>query len=174
MNRDPYLPLTETTYYTLVALLEPCHGYKILSEVKKLSNGQVHLAPGTLYGALENLEKQGLITLVEEEGPRKKIFQIAKSGLEVLKKDQQRLLHMANLLGKDLQGDFSKDKDTTRDNADSHESPPAAEKRNNPGFIVIKDQDEKEQKQYINSSNTGKKINRPKPERKKREEDLFY
>lgn len=98
MNRNPYLPLTETVYYTLVALLEPCHGYKILQKVKQLSNGQVHLAPGTLYGALENLEKQGLITLLEEVDARKKVFQIAPKGFEVLQKDQQRLMHMAKLL----------------------------------------------------------------------------
>lgn len=98
MNRDPYLPLTETIYYTLVALLEPCHGYKILNKVKELSDGQVHLAPGTLYGALENLEKQGLINLVEEVGSRKKIFQITKKGRTVLDKDRQRLIHMSNLL----------------------------------------------------------------------------
>lgn len=98
MNRNPYLPLTETVYYTLVALLEPCHGYKILQKVKQLSNGQVHLAPGTLYGALENLEKQGLIRLLEEVDARKKVFQIAPKGFEVLQKDQQRLMHMAKLL----------------------------------------------------------------------------
>ena len=30
MNRDKNLPVTETTYYVLLALLEPAHGYLIM------------------------------------------------------------------------------------------------------------------------------------------------
>lgn len=38
MNRDKNLPLTETTYYVLLALLEPAHGYLIMQKVEELSN----------------------------------------------------------------------------------------------------------------------------------------
>ena len=41
MNRDKNLPLTETTYYVLLALLEPAHGYLIMQKVEELSNHQV-------------------------------------------------------------------------------------------------------------------------------------
>ena len=144
MNRNPYLPLTETAYYTLVALLEPCHGYKILNKVKELSLGQVHLAPGTLYGALENLEKQGLIHLVEEVDSRKKIFQTGKKGREVLEKERLRLIHMSNLLKVEMgQRVFTEEKEL-----------PIKPKEINP-----KKSKEKSKK----------KINK-----KSREEDLFY
>ena len=65
MNRDKNLPLTETTYYVLLALLEPAHGYLIMQKVEELSNQQVKIAAGTLYGAVENLLKQGLIESVK-------------------------------------------------------------------------------------------------------------
>lgn len=65
MNRNPRLPLTETVHYILLALLQPAHGYVIMSRVESMSDGAVRLAPGTLYGALENLVKQRLIVRVD-------------------------------------------------------------------------------------------------------------
>ena len=54
MNRIKDLsPLTETTFYILIALLEPLHGYGIMQKVIKLSRGRIHLGPGTLYGRLD-------------------------------------------------------------------------------------------------------------------------
>lgn len=161
MNRDAYLPLTETTYYTLVALLEPCHGYKILNKVKELSDGQVHLAPGTLYGALENLEKQGLINLIEEVGSRKKVFKIAEKGLEVLEKDRLRLIHMINLLGGNKESEFSWKKTSGKENKSPDE--------------VRMNKKGKNQKENTKDKTTNSKpINRNKIKKKNKEEDLFY
>lgn len=148
MNRDPDLPLTETTYYTLVALLEPCHGYKILNRIKELSEGQVHVAPGTLYGALENLEKQEFITLVEAVGSRKKVFQITEKGLAVLKKDRQRLIHMADVLEQNRKG------------------------RSFPKNKAFKDSEKNEGKSR--GSREVNDIEKKKIKKKKQEEDLFY
>ena len=44
MNLSKYLPLTETTWYILVALLEPGHGYLIMQKVEHLSDGKVRIA----------------------------------------------------------------------------------------------------------------------------------
>ena len=57
MNRNKHLPLTETTYYILLALLEPAHGYSIMQTVEEMSDGDVRIAAGTMYGAIENLLK---------------------------------------------------------------------------------------------------------------------
>lgn len=57
MKRNKHLPLTETTYYILLALLEPGHGYVIMQRVEDLSDGDVRIAAGTMYGAIENLLK---------------------------------------------------------------------------------------------------------------------
>ena len=41
MRRDKNLPVTETTFYILLALLEPAHGYRIMQKVEELSDGHV-------------------------------------------------------------------------------------------------------------------------------------
>ena len=94
MNRNPQLPLTETVYYILLALLEPAHGYLIMSRVEAMSDGQVRLAPGTLYGALETLVKQHLIVRVPSTDPRRKTYQITDVGHQTLAQDAQRMGHM--------------------------------------------------------------------------------
>ncbi len=94
MNRDKHLPLTETTYYVLLSLLEPAHGYVIMQKVEELSNHQVKIAAGTLYGAIENLLKHELIQSVKSEDKRRKTYVITKKGMEVLKLDFERMKHL--------------------------------------------------------------------------------
>jgi DNA-binding PadR family transcriptional regulator len=94
MNRDKNLPLTETTYYVLLALLEPAHGYLIMQKVEELSNQQVKIAAGTLYGAVENLLKQGLIESVKSEDKRRKVYVITERGKEVLHLEFMRMQHI--------------------------------------------------------------------------------
>ncbi|MFD2445006.1 PadR family transcriptional regulator [Bacillus sp. CGMCC 1.16607] len=94
MNRDKNLPLTETTYYILLSLLEPSHGYLIMQKVEELSNHQVKIAAGTLYGAIENLLKQKMIESVSSEDKRRKTYVITKKGKEVLHLDYIRMQHM--------------------------------------------------------------------------------
>jgi DNA-binding PadR family transcriptional regulator len=52
MKRNKSLPLTETVFYILLALKQPMHGYLIMQEVEELSKGDVRIAAGTLYGAV--------------------------------------------------------------------------------------------------------------------------
>ena len=47
--------LTEATYYILLSLVRPRHGYGIMQLTEEMSGGRVHLAAGTLYGALNAL-----------------------------------------------------------------------------------------------------------------------
>ena len=94
MARSPRLPLTETVYYILLALLDPAHGYLIMSRVEEMSAGQVRLAPGTLYGALDNLVKQRLIARAPSDDPRRKVYQITDNGADVLAQDTERMAHM--------------------------------------------------------------------------------
>lgn len=97
MERDPRLPLTETVYYILLALALPAHGYLIMSRVEQMSGAQVKLAPGTLYGALANLLKQGLIVQIESDDPRRKVYQITTAGTQLLGADTQRMTHMVSV-----------------------------------------------------------------------------
>ena len=90
---EKYLPLTESTYYILLALREPLHGYGIMQKVEAMSAGTVKIGPGTLYGAFQVLEKEGLIAKVGEE-ERRKIYTLTAKGRQVLKKQVERLAIM--------------------------------------------------------------------------------
>jgi DNA-binding PadR family transcriptional regulator len=81
---DKHLPLTEATFYILLALVSPKHGYAVMQEAENISQGTLRLAPGTIYGALTSLEESKLIALDGTEG-RRKIYQITNQGKEVLR-----------------------------------------------------------------------------------------
>ena len=83
-------PLTETTYYILLSLYEPLHGYGIMQRAQELSGGRVRLAAGTLYGALNAMVDKGWIALLPGEG-RKKEYCLTPVGLQVLQKELARL-----------------------------------------------------------------------------------
>lgn len=91
---ERYLPLTESTYYILVALVEPRHGYAVMQRVDQISRGAVKIGPGTLYGAFQQLEKEGLIVKVGDED-RRKIFVLSGRGKSVLRLQIDRLVVMA-------------------------------------------------------------------------------
>jgi DNA-binding PadR family transcriptional regulator len=97
MNLEKYLPLTETTFYTLLALKAPAHGYVIMQKVEELSSGSVRIAAGTMYGAIENLIKQKLIQSVPSEDKRRKVYQITDEGEKVLQLETQRLRHLVKV-----------------------------------------------------------------------------
>ena len=95
MNEN--LALTETTYYILLALYRPRHGYGIMQQVEELSGGRIRLAAGTLYGALNTMcDKGWIVNLPVEEGSRKKEYRITAVGLEILKKEITRLRELVN------------------------------------------------------------------------------
>lgn len=85
-----YVPMTETGFYILLCLREPNHGYGIVQKVKELTDGEINLAPGTMYGSLSKMEKDGLIRFIREEEKRK-IYQITELGNEVLNLELRRI-----------------------------------------------------------------------------------
>lgn len=78
-----YSPMTETAFYILFALQEERHGYEITQRTKELTAGKVIISPGTMYGTLSKMEKDGLIAFKREEDKRK-LYQITALGQEVL------------------------------------------------------------------------------------------
>lgn len=87
--------LTEATYYILLSLYQPRHGYGIMQSAETLSHGRVHLAPGTLYGALSTLCDRGLIALLPvDEGSRRKDYRLTERGLTALRQEWARLSQM--------------------------------------------------------------------------------
>lgn len=82
--------MTETAFYILFCLQKPNHGYGIVQTVEKLTDGAIRLAPGTMYGTLSKMEKDGVIRFVSEEDKRK-IYEITPLGTEVLKTELARI-----------------------------------------------------------------------------------
>ena len=89
-----FLPLTESTYYVMLTLVEPLHGYAVMQRVEEMSEGTVRLGPGTLYGVFATLEKAGLIVKVKEE-ERRKSYTLTPQGVDVLREQVRRLEIMA-------------------------------------------------------------------------------
>ena len=85
-----YVPMTETGFYILLSLRKEQHGYGIVQQVEALTEGRVKLSPGTMYGSLSKMEKDGLITFVREEEKRK-IYCITSLGREVLDLEIRRI-----------------------------------------------------------------------------------
>ena len=85
-----YVPMTETAFYILLCLREPNHGYGIVQTVEKLTDGAIKLAPGTMYGSLSKMEKDGVIRFIREEDKRK-IYKITDLGEEVLALEIKRI-----------------------------------------------------------------------------------
>ena len=88
-----YVPMTETGFYILLCLREPNHGYGIVQMVKEMTEGDIVLAPGTMYGSLSKMEKDGLIRFVREEEKRK-IYSITDLGNEVLNLQMNRIARL--------------------------------------------------------------------------------
>lgn len=84
--------LTEATYYILLALVTPLHGYGIMQRVAELSSGRLIISAGTLYGALSTLIEKGWIEqLAVITDTRKKEYLITDIGLTVLRGEVARL-----------------------------------------------------------------------------------
>jgi DNA-binding PadR family transcriptional regulator len=78
-----YLPLSETTFYTMLSLVEPTHGYALMQKVKEISQETVQIGAGTLYTIFSTLEKEELIQMVSE-ADRRKTYALTPRGKQVL------------------------------------------------------------------------------------------
>ena len=96
-----YMPMTETAFYILFCLQKPNHGYGVVQLVEKLSGGEIRLAPGTMYGSLSKMEKDGVIRFVREEEKRK-IYEITDLGREILKLEIDRISRLYNITKEEI------------------------------------------------------------------------
>ena len=88
--RRVYVPMTETGFYILFCLQKERHGYSITQKVKELTEEQLSISPGTMYGTLAKMEKDGLIAFVREEEKRK-LYSITELGKQILELEIQRI-----------------------------------------------------------------------------------
>lgn len=83
-------PMTEAMFYILLALMNPGHGYMLMNAVSEISGGRVQMGPGTLYGVLTRMQKDGLIIIKNDDG-RRKVYEITEAGETALKAEYRRL-----------------------------------------------------------------------------------
>ena len=88
-------PLQEPTFLILTALAKgPMHGYGLILEVTELSQGRLSLRPGTLYGSLDRLADDGLVTVDRREiidGRARKYYRLTDQGTTLLHTETERM-----------------------------------------------------------------------------------
>ena len=93
---SPYLPLSAATLHVLLALAgEDRHGYGIMQEVARQSDGQYKLGPGTLYDNLQKLMNQAMVEEAPRrspgDDPRRRYYRLNSFGRAVLSAEIARL-----------------------------------------------------------------------------------
>ena len=91
-----FLPLSPANLYILLSLAgEDRHGYGIMQEVARQSDGQYKLGPGTLYDNLQKLMNQGIVenapSRSADDDPRRRYYRLTSFGRKVLAADVERL-----------------------------------------------------------------------------------
>ena len=91
-------PLTPAIVHILLALAdEDRHGYGIMQEVRRLTDGAVRLGPGTLYGTIKRLLAARLIEEADErpdpalDDERRRYYRITSSGRRALREESARV-----------------------------------------------------------------------------------
>ena len=95
------LPLSPAVFHILLALAdEERHGYGIMQEVERRTDGQVQLGPGTLYGAIKRLLKNGLIEEIDERpdpelnDERRRYYRLTSFGERVARAEAARIARL--------------------------------------------------------------------------------
>ena len=102
--RRVYIPMTETGFYILFCLQQENHGYGITQQVKSMTGGEIVISPGTMYGSLSKMEKDGLIEFVREEEKRK-LYRITELGTQILELEIKRICRLySNIRGEVYDG----------------------------------------------------------------------
>ena len=93
-----FLPLTPAIHHILLALAdEERHGYGIMLEVSRLTDGATKMGPGTLYGTLKRMLAPGLIEEADErpdpalDDERRRYYRITRLGAQVLRAETSRV-----------------------------------------------------------------------------------
>lgn len=98
--------LTEVTFYILLSLYAPRHGYAIMQFIDEITHGRLMLGAGTLYGALTTLQKKGWIAPCEKTEERKKEFEITDLGKEMAEKELLRLRELTHVADRIIGGEY--------------------------------------------------------------------
>jgi DNA-binding PadR family transcriptional regulator len=94
--------------HIVFALLDgELHGYALMRRVEELSEGAVRMGPGTLYGTLNRLAKDGLIVettgaIARDDAERRRYYELTADGRAVALRELERLRSLVHNLGRHL------------------------------------------------------------------------
>ena len=93
---DSHLPLSSAALHILLALAgEDLHGYGIMQEIARQSEGIYKLGPGTLYDNLQKLIQVGWVQELGprrgDDDPRRRYYRLTDAGRDVLTAETARL-----------------------------------------------------------------------------------
>jgi DNA-binding PadR family transcriptional regulator len=98
---SPFLPLAPAALHIVLSLNHgERHGYAIMGDVERLSDGVMKLGPGTLYGTIKKLVSQGLIEQTDSrpdpslDDERRKYYRLTALGESVSRAEVQRLANL--------------------------------------------------------------------------------
>jgi DNA-binding PadR family transcriptional regulator len=91
-------PLTPAVFHILLALADgEKHGYSIMKDVEKQTEGKIQMGPGTLYGTIKRLFAAGFIEEADErpdpslDDERRRYYRLSDLGQKALSAESQRL-----------------------------------------------------------------------------------
>ena len=100
------VPLREPAFLILTALADqPQHGYGVIEEVRRISDGQVRLQAGTLYAVLDRLREAGLIEVDRQEVVQSRLrryYKLTGLGARRLAEETVRLRRNVTVAGQRL------------------------------------------------------------------------
>jgi len=101
---ESLLPLPPAVFHILLSLSEgDRHGYGVMQEVARMTEGKLRLGPATLYRSLHRLLVDGLIAEVEErpdgavDDERRRYYKLTPFGAEVAEAEARRLANLVRL-----------------------------------------------------------------------------
>jgi DNA-binding PadR family transcriptional regulator len=106
VERDPesLLPLTPAVFHILLALADnERHGYGIMQEIGRRTDGKLRMGPGTLYGSIKRMLADGLIEKSGErpdpalDDERRHYYRLTDFGQRVVRAEAQRLAQLVNV-----------------------------------------------------------------------------
>jgi DNA-binding PadR family transcriptional regulator len=96
-------PLPAAHLHILLALADgEKHGYAVMREVERMTDGEVTMGPGTLYGAIKRMLSAGLVEETEErpdpdiDDERRRYYRPTGLGVRVLIAETERLQRLVN------------------------------------------------------------------------------
>ena len=96
------MDLRPASYFVLASLLDgPLHGYAIAARAGELSDGEVRLTAGTLYGALDRMAARGLVQVDREEtvdGRLRRYYRLSDDCREAVVREADRLAAAARVV----------------------------------------------------------------------------